>query len=590
MKKKQQENYQIGSSTLANYVVSYIGVVIIALTMLGIVSMWQIATRMKNEDLRLAESRMHAAAEYMDKQFQNMRMMAYQLATSKDYIDSTFTSNKYTEYELVQQFGKLYGCKYLSFYAFLKYEKYENIVTSEGKVKPIRVYLRNLLGEEYENTLDLIEQSYRELNQPLIVSKRTPQVCVCIYPLNVYSAHEIEGSVLVFVLQEKELLELIESFTGKITGELALYYDNALIYGEESLEGTITAVSESGAVKVVYQPDEKEYFSFENIFSVKEWLIIEIIVIVAALIAFVGAWRSYLPIRSIDTMLESLLMNGEKQASQLKEQYQMLREQMLRLIVKGGYSERMRERLTMLNLHLQGEVFCVFRCMVLQEVKPQEQMTICSEIEELSDDGVNLYAFWDEENTMKVLVAVDEEYQVAEASEAIGGLLEANGLSSQVEQSTVFRSLEEITRKVLWTEKSEEVNPQAELKKAESREGIASESWSHLTVQALECIEKNYANSNFGIDCIAKELNITGVHLSRLVKSQTGVSCKEHLLRMRMNAAKEMLKNTDLSIAEVCEKSGYASVSYFIKVFQKEEGTTPAKYRLQSRQTQLQEK
>ncbi|MFR6332524.1 MAG: helix-turn-helix domain-containing protein, partial [Eisenbergiella sp.] len=48
---------------------------------------------------------------------------------------------------------------------------------------------------------------------------------------------------------------------------------------------------------------------------------------------------------------------------------------------------------------------------------------------------------------------------------------------------------------------------------------------------------------------------------------------------LRIAAARQMLQEEGSSVADVCQRTGYTNVSHFIKVFQKAEGITPARYR-----------
>ena len=57
-----------------------------------------------------------------------------------------------------------------------------------------------------------------------------------------------------------------------------------------------------------------------------------------------------------------------------------------------------------------------------------------------------------------------------------------------------------------------------------------------------------------------------------------GVSFSQYLTAVRLAAAKELLQNTRLQIAEVAARCGFASSSYFIKVFSEHYGTTPKNY------------
>ena len=46
-----------------------------------------------------------------------------------------------------------------------------------------------------------------------------------------------------------------------------------------------------------------------------------------------------------------------------------------------------------------------------------------------------------------------------------------------------------------------------------------------------------------------------------------------------MERAKKLLVSTQLSIAEISERCGYADYRVFTKVFKKTEGSTPSQYR-----------
>ena len=48
---------------------------------------------------------------------------------------------------------------------------------------------------------------------------------------------------------------------------------------------------------------------------------------------------------------------------------------------------------------------------------------------------------------------------------------------------------------------------------------------------------------------------------------------------VKLQKAKELLKNTSLSIGEVCIESGFESHSYFSMLFKRSNGCTPSEYR-----------
>lgn len=86
--------------------------------------------------------------------------------------------------------------------------------------------------------------------------------------------------------------------------------------------------------------------------------------------------------------------------------------------------------------------------------------------------------------------------------------------------------------------------------------------------------------------CTAQSVDdvLRGVPLSRSAayrrfRQQLGRSPKQEQMRLRITRARELLEDTDLSIAEVARRIGYVEAKYFIHVFKHQTGATPLKYR-----------
>ena len=62
-------------------------------------------------------------------------------------------------------------------------------------------------------------------------------------------------------------------------------------------------------------------------------------------------------------------------------------------------------------------------------------------------------------------------------------------------------------------------------------------------------------------------------------RKSTGQSVNRYLTRLRMTMAAALLRDTMLSMTEICEKTGFADISYFSKTFKKEICYTPSEYR-----------
>lgn len=93
-----------------------------------------------------------------------------------------------------------------------------------------------------------------------------------------------------------------------------------------------------------------------------------------------------------------------------------------------------------------------------------------------------------------------------------------------------------------------------------------------------------YAQQHFDQEVTVKELAekvlfMNQDYLSHLFVEKKGISYSCYLRQIRMQNAGKLLENRKLSITEVASMSGYNDTSQFIRVFKKDYGMTPKKYR-----------
>ncbi|MFD1907617.1 helix-turn-helix transcriptional regulator [Paenibacillus rhizoplanae] len=89
----------------------------------------------------------------------------------------------------------------------------------------------------------------------------------------------------------------------------------------------------------------------------------------------------------------------------------------------------------------------------------------------------------------------------------------------------------------------------------------------------------NHIGEKVGMEEMAKRLGLNPTHFSRLFRLETGLTFIEYVTRMKMEQARDLLNQTNLTIVEIAEQLGYDNVSYFIKLFRNFSGMTPAEFR-----------
>lgn len=117
-------------------------------------------------------------------------------------------------------------------------------------------------------------------------------------------------------------------------------------------------------------------------------------------------------------------------------------------------------------------------------------------------------------------------------------------------------------------------------------DSIASErqsSYKQLIDQAKEYIRGHYEESDISIGKVCQHLHISTGYFSSIFKKEMKMTFVSYLLQIRLEAAKELLRSTELKAFEIAEKIGFADPNYFSFCFRKKYGQSPKEYKNSSR-------
>lgn len=95
----------------------------------------------------------------------------------------------------------------------------------------------------------------------------------------------------------------------------------------------------------------------------------------------------------------------------------------------------------------------------------------------------------------------------------------------------------------------------------------------------IENYVKQHYSEEIDLNTISELLNMCPSHISNLFKKETGINFSSYLTKVRMEAAQQLLQNSDTLIYEIAESTGYSNSGYFGKVFKKFFGITPEEYK-----------
>ena len=116
------------------------------------------------------------------------------------------------------------------------------------------------------------------------------------------------------------------------------------------------------------------------------------------------------------------------------------------------------------------------------------------------------------------------------------------------------------------------------IKKPNNIEVYSEDNYDNLIIiEVLKYIDNNYSTAT--LFEISEIVNQRHYKISKLVKKHTNMTFKELLQEKRLNKAKQLLNETDISIVEIISLVGYENLTYFYKIFKEKYGYTPKDFR-----------
>lgn len=109
-------------------------------------------------------------------------------------------------------------------------------------------------------------------------------------------------------------------------------------------------------------------------------------------------------------------------------------------------------------------------------------------------------------------------------------------------------------------------------------EEIEAPEFDRMIDNVVSDIREHYME-DISLTSLAAKYNVSMAHLSKMIKERLQVNFSDYIASLRIQRAKELLRDESISIQEIAEIVGYNDYFYFTKVFKKIEGISPSKYR-----------
>lgn len=95
---------------------------------------------------------------------------------------------------------------------------------------------------------------------------------------------------------------------------------------------------------------------------------------------------------------------------------------------------------------------------------------------------------------------------------------------------------------------------------------------------------KEHLTDKLSLDQAAEQVYLSKSYFCRIIKDELGCTFTEYVNRLRIERSKTLLRSTGMPIAEIACAVGFDDQSYFTRIFKKQTGVAPGKYREQRTQ------
>ena len=101
----------------------------------------------------------------------------------------------------------------------------------------------------------------------------------------------------------------------------------------------------------------------------------------------------------------------------------------------------------------------------------------------------------------------------------------------------------------------------------------------YFVQKARKAVEAHLDDFEFNVEELCKAMNLSHSQLHRKLSALTGYSAQKFIRYIRLNKAKELLQDHELSIISIAFDTGFNDPNYFGRIFKQEFGVTPTEWR-----------
>lgn len=427
------------------YLVSYLSLATICCLFVSIIFIYINYRNLRETQYQNYQKKIDMLIEDWENQLAQLKEIALRISVTSKYQPFYFKENKYNETILLDDFEQYSHYSALTDECFLYYGG-DNIFHSEGNTVAVNVYLNSLSPEEAVKLTAALSTPEEDTN---ILT--TDKKLFIIIPFRVYEGTVRSKAVICFAVKQSDLSERFQIITGGINGNLALFENEDVLYSNqetvpaEGMRNVLTASADDEIYAIRYLPDS-EGFLVSSLLPMYLLLFLADVMMLLIIARFY-ARKSYSPIlemteryrkqvelpeevqcenalMEIEYMMNNMVKSNAEATLQITQKQDLLRRQILRMLINGNSTIDMPAYLDKLQIRLPGPYYFVISISFHHEEEVSEDFLtmLRGELEKISDENTHDYAYAINDTEKKhiyVICSIAEKLRREELTECI---------------------------------------------------------------------------------------------------------------------------------------------------------------------------
>ena len=575
-------------SVLKKFILSYLSVGLLACAIIGLLFSRVVVSAIIEQYQTLQINKLNAITDDLSQQIETLSDISYTVQATSYYPQSYIQQSPLAAKDMLQDLAKYQGYSQIvdSLFFFYRDDPHSYVYFPQAS-SYLNVYLRNYCGISDPEPLGAW---FQELKRPSVWLDQG--LILLAYPVRTLFRNNIDAT-LCFVVSERSLYQRMNRVAGGLEGSVRIVWNETEILNNIGRDAPAPLSAQRDGLTVQYLYRQENYETLKRYTRLIMLILFFSLVVVAIASAF-AAHMSYQPIRRIvnknfphgikgnememlDDLIrvqhEEVLMNRNRLQAQMREserQRAVLKRQWMYLNILDTRWQQTKEDDE--SAGFMHKYYMLFAFKLLSG----KIDVLRKSIEDHRDNEMDFYLYI-QKRIDGYIVAVN--YAHESQSDSCRSQIETMAECSDCE--IVFISEEPCFEASQLGERLKRLvaNARAAVTVQDTPMDVANEESGADQQDIIKYIEENAFDPALSQTLVAGKFYVTEKTVLSVIKKQTGMSYIEYLTNLRVEHAKQLLQEEDITVAEVCERAGYSSIPHFIRTFKGIVGETPAKYK-----------